>query len=131
MGHAALAVGVGAALGALLRWALSLRLNGLWPTLPLGTLAANLVGGYLIGVAVGVFAQHPGLSPLWRLFIVTGFLGGLTTFSTFSAEVIKALTDGRTGAALLTIALHLGGSLALTLFGIATVCWWRGAAATG
>ncbi|UUX95735.1 fluoride efflux transporter CrcB [Aquabacterium sp. J223] len=131
MASSVFAIGLGAALGALLRWALSLRLNGLWPALPLGTLAANLVGGYLVGVAVGVFAQHPGLSPLWRLFLVTGFLGGLTTFSTFSAEVVDALTDGRTGAAVLAVALHLGGSLALTLLGIATVGLWRGVSASG
>jgi fluoride exporter len=124
--HAALAFGsiaavsIGAALGALLRWALSLGLNHLWPALPPGTLVANLVGGYLVGLAVSVFAQMPELSPEWRLFVITGFLGGLTTFSTFSAEVVAALQQGRTGWAALTVATHVLGSLVLTLAGMAT-----------
>ena len=85
--YAILAISVGAALGALLRWGLGITLNHLLPTLPPGTLAANLVGGYLIGVAMAFFAQSPNVPPEWRLFVVTGFLGGLTTFSTFSSEV--------------------------------------------
>ena len=80
-------ISLGAAAGAVLRWLLGTWLNALLPSLPPGTLAANLVGGYLIGVALAVFAQHPGLAPEWRLLVITGFLGGLTTFSTFSAEV--------------------------------------------
>ncbi len=115
------AISLGAALGALLRWALALGLNHWAPRLPPGTLVANLVGGYLIGVAVAFFAQHPGLPPAWRLFVITGFLGGLTTFSTFSAEVVANLQAGRLGWALATAALHLGGSVLATLAGIASV----------
>lgn len=122
------AISLGAALGALLRWLLSLRLNALHPMLPGGTLAANLVGGYLIGLALAYFAQHPGLSPAWRLFIVTGFLGGLTTFSTFSAEVVLHLQAARWGWAAGLIALHVVGSVAMTLVGIATVAVLRGSA---
>jgi CrcB protein len=94
--------------------------NHLFPALPPGTLIANLVGGYLIGVAMAVFAQAPGLAPEWRLFAITGFLGGLTTFSTFSAEVVTALQQGRLGWALATVGTHVLGSLALTLAGLAT-----------
>ena len=83
-----LAVSSGAALGALLRWQLSLWLNPLWPGLPPGTLVSNLIGGYLVGVAVAFFAHQPQWAPEWRLFAITGFLGGLTTFSTFSAEIV-------------------------------------------
>ncbi|HSH89466.1 MAG TPA: fluoride efflux transporter CrcB [Ramlibacter sp.] len=120
-----LSVSAGAALGALLRWALASRFNPLVPALPLGTLAANLVGGYLVGVAIAVFAQHPGLSPQARLFVITGFLGGLTTFSTFSAEVVTQLQQGHTAWALATAFAHLVGSFALTALGIATVAWLR------
>ena len=116
-----LAISAGASLGALLRWQLGLRLNHLFPALPLGTLAANLVGGYCIGLALAWLAQHPELSPQWRLFLVTGLLGGLTTFSTFSAEVVAQLHSDRWLLALATAALHLAGSLALTALGIATV----------
>ncbi len=115
------AVGLGSACGAWLRWWLGLRLNSLFPTVPLGTLAANLAGGYLVGVAVGVFAHYQGLAPEWRLFAITGFLGGLTTFSTFSAEVVSLLSRGQLAWAIATASLHLGGSLALTALGIATV----------
>ena len=117
---AILAVSLGAALGALLRWGLGLGLNHLFPALPPGTLVANLVGGYLIGLALALFAQLPQLPPEWRLFVITGFLGGLTTFSTFSAEVVHALQAGRTGWAAATVATHVLGSLALTLAGLAT-----------
>ena len=89
------AVGVGAAIGAWLRWVFGLWLNPVLPELPLGTLSANLLGGYLIGLAVAFFMQHPSLSPEWRLFIITGFLGGLTTFSTFSAETMTLLARGQ------------------------------------
>lgn len=115
-----IAISTGAALGALSRWGLSVGLNHLWPALPPGTLMANLIGGYLVGLAVSVFAQMPELPPEWRLFVITGFLGGLTTFSTFSAEVVAALQQGRTGWAAATVAIHVLGSLALTLAGIAT-----------
>ena len=120
-----LAISLGAALGALARWGLGLGLNQLLPALPLGTLAANLIGGYLIGVAMAVFAQAPGLSIEWRLFVITGFLGGLTTFSTFSAEVVNALQQGRLAWAGATAASHVLGSLAMTLAGLASVAWLR------
>lgn len=116
-----LAVAGGAALGALLRWALSLQLNASHPVLPLGTLAANLLGGYLVGVAVAFFASHSSLAPEWRLLLVTGFLGGLTTFSTFSAEVVSLLLKGQLPWALGMAGLHLLGSLLMTAAGIYTV----------
>ena len=90
-----LAISIGAAAGALLRWRLGVQLNSLFPVLPPGTLAANLVGGYIIGLAIDYFAQAPHLSPEWRLLIITGFCGGLTTFSTFSAEVVANLQEGQ------------------------------------
>jgi CrcB protein len=113
-----LAIGLGAALGAWMRWGLGLWLNPLSATLPYGTLAANLVGGYLIGLAIAFFAQHPGLPPEWRLFAVTGFLGGLTTFSTFSAEVFTLMSRGQWSWALGAASAHLFGSLALTALGV-------------
>jgi fluoride exporter len=113
-----LAIGAGAVLGAWLRWGLGLWLNPSLSALPLGTLAANLSGGYLIGLAIAFFAQHPGLSPEWRLFAITGFLGALTTFSTFSAEVFTQLSRGQAGWALATASLHLFGSLAMTGLGV-------------
>lgn len=116
-----LAISVGASLGAILRWLLSVGLNGLFPALPPGTLLANLIGGYLIGVALAFFGQNPHLPPEWRLFVVTGFLGGLTTFSTFSAEVTHQLQSGRLGWALGLMATHVLGSLAMTALGLATV----------
>ena len=115
------AISAGASLGALLRWMLGLRLNPLLPALPLGTLAANLVGGYAVGVVIGWLSQHPELSPQVRLFLVTGLLGGLTTFSTFSAEVFAHLEGGRMGWALLLAGAHLLGSIVLTGLGLATV----------
>ena len=118
---ALLSVGAGAVLGAWLRWGLSYWLNPRVPELPLGTLAANLVGGYLIGIAVAVFAAHPALPPFWRLLIVTGFLGGLTTFSTFSAENVAMLGSGAWASAMVHAGLHLFGSLLATAAGIATI----------
>jgi CrcB protein len=118
--NSVLAISFGAALGALLRWALALGLNGLFPTVPPGTLAANVVGGYLIGVAMALFAHQVTLPPEWRLFAVTGFLGGLTTFSTFSAEVMTLLQQGRLLWALGAIGVHVAGSLLATWAGIAS-----------
>lgn len=115
-----LAISLGAALGALMRWQLGLRLNSLFPSLPPGTLSANLVGGYIIGVAVAYFAQAPELAPEWRLLIITGFCGGLTTFSTFSAEVVTLLQEGRLAWAMGSIATHVIGSLMATLAGLVT-----------
>jgi CrcB protein len=120
-GAGALAVGVGAALGAWLRWALGVGLNAVLPHLPLGTLAANLIGGYLIGVAVALFEAHSHLAPELRLFVVTGFLGGLTTFSAFSGEAVALLMSERWGWAVMHIGAHLAGSIALTILGILTV----------
>lgn len=116
-----LAVCVGASFGAVLRWLLACRLNSLLPSLPLGTLVANLLGGYLIGIAAAFFANHPSLSPQWRLLVMTGFLGGLTTFSTFSAEVVTSLMEARMNWAFVTVAAHVLGSIAMTLLGIGTV----------
>ena len=117
----ALAVSVGAALGAVLRWQLGSAMNAWLPNLPLGTLTANLVGGYLIGVAVAGLALAPGLAPEIRLFAMTGFLGGLTTFSTFSAEAVALLMRAQYGWALAQVGSHLIGSLIMTGLGIATV----------
>ena len=115
------AVGIGAALGAWLRWGLVTWLNPRLPHFPLGTLAANLVGGYLVGIAVAVVVARPDLAPEWRLFVITGFLGGLTTFSSFSAEVTELLARGDYASGLLLAAAHLAGSLLLTAAGFATV----------
>jgi CrcB protein len=120
---AVLAVFVGAGFGALLRWTLGLRLNTLFPTVPLGTLAANLLGGLLIGLAIAWFNRHPGLAPEVRLLIITGFLGGLTTFSTFSAEVADLLLRGQYLWGLGAAAVHLVGSLTMTITGIALIHW--------
>ena len=122
---AVLAIGIGATLGALLRWVLGTQLNALFPSLPPGTLVANLLGGYLIGLTMAVFSSHPSLPPEWRLLVITGFLGGLTTFSTFSAEVVQQLMEGRVGWALATIAVHVAGSVGMTLLGIGSVALWR------
>lgn len=116
-----LAVSLGAALGALLRWVLGLKLNTLLPSMPPGTVVANLVGGYIIGAAIAFFANSPGVAPEWRLLIITGFCGGLTTFSTFSAEVVVLLQQGRLAWAMSTVATHLAGSLLMTLAGLWSV----------
>lgn len=113
-------VGVGAAVGAWLRWWLSNVLNPIVPMLPLGTLVSNLVGGYLIGLVLGYIEHFQALSPELRLLITTGFLGGLTTFSTFSAEVSEHLMLGHYGTGTALAAAHLAGSLLLTIAGFAT-----------
>ena len=116
-----IAVGCGAALGAGLRWWLGLLLNPLFLAVPLGTLAANLLGGYLVGVAVGVFHLNSGLPVALKLFAITGFLGGLTTFSTFSAEVVERLLAGQPAWAIGLASVHLAGSLTATYLGLLTV----------
>lgn len=120
------AIFLGAGLGALLRWWLGGQLNSLFPTIPLGTLSSNLIGGYIIGVAVAFFATYAAVAPEWRLFIITGFCGGLTTFSTFSAEIVALLQEGRNVWAVAAAAAHLFGSVLMTLAGIGTVNWLRG-----
>ena len=117
--HAVFAICLGACVGALARWRLGLWLNHPGAFMPWGTLAANLIGGYLVGLILA-WAHHADLAPFWRLILVTGFLGALTTFSSFSAEVIEMALADRWGAALTTAALHLLGSLALTWAGIQT-----------
>ncbi|WP_394787842.1 fluoride efflux transporter CrcB [Rhodoferax sp.] len=119
------AISVGAACGAMLRWLLSLTLNALVPALPLGTLAANLIAAYVVGLAISYFGANPEIPATWRLLIITGFAGGLSTFSTFSAELLFLLRDGRLGWSLGAIALHMGGSLLMTMLGMASVSLFR------
>ena len=114
-----LAVGVGAAAGAWLRWAFSLVLNPLFPPVPLGTLASNLVGGFLMGVVLALVARHEDMSPALRLLMTTGFLGGLTTFSAFSGEAATLITRGEYGWSVALIGVHVVGSIAMTLAGLA------------
>ena len=116
-----LAIAVGAALGALLRWVLGTKLNSAFPTIPPGTLVANLIGAYVIGLGIAVFAAMPALSPEWRLLIITGFCGGLTTFSTFSAEVTLLLQQGRLVWAFGAVAAHVLGSVLMTFAGMGTI----------
>jgi fluoride exporter len=120
------AISLGGSLGSLLRWWLGMSLNALFPTLPPGTLTANLVGGYIIGLAVACFSTYTTLAPEWRLFVMTGFCGGLTTFSTFSAEITILLQQGRVLWALGAAATHLVGSILMTFAGIATFMWLKG-----
>ena len=118
---AVIAICIGACVGALARWQLGTWLNSQEALLPWGTLAANLIGGYLVGGCVALFQAQPDLDPAWRLLLVTGFLGALTTFSSFSAEVVAMLSEGRVGLAIATAGLHLVGSLLMTLAGLKTV----------
>jgi len=120
-----LAISLGSAVGALLRWTLGTQFNSVFPTAPLGTLLANLIGAYIIGLAIAYFAQAPEIAPEWRLLIITGFCGGLTTFSTFSAEVLSLLQQGRLGWGLAVIAVHVSGSLLMTLAGLASWQWLK------
>jgi len=113
-----LAVGGGAAIGAWLRWGLGVMLNPLFPTLPLGTLSANLLGGLLMGFAMEIITRHAFLNPEMRLLVTTGFLGGLTTFSTFSAEIVTLLLRKEYWWGTIAIAAHVVGSLAVTILGI-------------
>jgi CrcB protein len=121
------AVGTGAVLGAWLRWWLGVRLNPVLPEMPLGTLTANLVGGYVVGLAIAGIAATTGLSLQARLFLITGFCGGLTTFSTFSAETVTLLARGQVGWGLALIGAHVAGSLVATALGLLTVQMLRGA----
>jgi len=111
-------ISVGASLGAVLRWFFDVSLNTLFPNMPLGTLTANLIGAYLIGIAMAVFASQPQLSPEWRLLVITGFLGGLTTFSSFSAQVTQLIQQDKWWWAGASIAAHVAGSLLMTLLGL-------------
>ena len=123
MGMAVLAVAVGGGVGALARWMLSYQLNAYFPAIPPGTLAANIIGGYIVGFAIAFFASRPEIAPEWRLLIITGFCGGLTTFSTFSAEVVTLIQQGEIVKMGIAITLHLAGSLAATILGIASWTW--------
>ncbi len=116
-----LAVGSGGLIGCIMRWWLGLRMNAIFPALPLGTLAANLIGGYIIGLAAGAVTENLGLSQNMRLFLMPGFCGGLTTFSTFSLETATSLMNGRIAWGLSEIAIHVSGSLLATVLGIFTV----------
>jgi len=123
MGMAVLAVAIGGGIGALARWMLSYQLNAYFPAIPPGTLASNILGGYIVGFAIAFFAARPDIAPEWRLFIITGFCGGLTTFSTFSAEVVTLMQQGELVKMGIAMAMHLAGSLAATILGIATWTW--------
>jgi len=125
MWKSVVAISLGASLGALLRWWLGSRFNSSFPPIPPGTLIANLVGAYVIGLAVAFFATYSSLAPEWRLFVITGFCGGLTTFSTFSAELVDLLQQEQPLWAVAAAGAHLAGSLALTFAGIGTVAWLR------
>ncbi|POZ99584.1 fluoride efflux transporter CrcB [Pseudomonas sp. MWU12-2312b] len=115
-----LVIALGASLGAWLRWLLGIKLNALFPTIPPGTVVANMVGGYIIGFAIAFLAASPSLSPEWRLLVITGFCGGLTTFSTFSAETVALIQEGRLLWALGSVSLHVVGSLVMTAAGLLT-----------
>jgi fluoride exporter len=125
MWKSVLVICVGASLGALLRWWLGVQFNSHFPHVPPGTLIANLIGAYVIGLAIAFFATYAAVPPEWRLFIVTGFCGGLTTFSTFSAEVVTLLQQSQPMWACAAAAAHLFGSLLMTFAGIGTFAWLR------
>jgi CrcB protein len=120
MFNSILAISLGASVGAILRWVLGLMLDSMYFAISIGTITANLIGGYLIGIAIAFFAMHTELSPQWRLFVITGFLGGLTTFSSFSAEVTGMIQQGQLGTAITTVMIHVIGSLVMTFLGIYT-----------
>jgi len=120
------AICVGASIGAVLRYWLGTALNQYFPSIPPGTLVSNLIGAYVIGFAVAYFSTTSTVAPEWRVFIITGFCGGLTTFSTFSAEIVTLLQQGRAAMSLGAIAAHLGGSVLMTFAGIGTSVWSRG-----
>lgn len=125
MAYSILAICAGASCGALFRWFLGLQLNALFPTIPPGTLIANLLGGFLVGVALNFFSTQASLAPEWRLLVITGFLGGFTTFSAFSTEVVALLQQGRLMWATGAVAIHVLGSLFMTILGMVTYEWVR------
>ncbi|MFT4020292.1 MAG: fluoride efflux transporter CrcB [Acinetobacter sp.] len=119
MYYSLFAIAFGSILGGWLRWWVGLKLNSIYPAIPLGTVAVNLVGGFIIGFAIAFFAQSQ-LSSNYKLFVITGFCGGLTTFSTFSAEIVALLQTGRFSTAVLAITIHVVGALLCTIVGMAT-----------
>lgn len=119
-----LAVFIGGGLGSVVRWYVSLKMNGMSPLLPVGTLTVNLVGAFIIGLGIAIFSRMTHLDPVWKMLLTTGFCGGLTTFSTFSLELVYMLQDGRFPAALLNIVLNLAGSVAMTLLAFMLVSWF-------
>ena len=121
-----LAVFIGGGIGSVARWFVSFKLNGTSPLLPVGTLVVNLVGAFIIGLSIAVFNRMTHLDPVWRILLTTGFCGGLTTFSTFSLEVVYMLQDGRFAAAGLNLLLNLAGSLAMTMMAFMLVSWYGG-----
>lgn len=116
-----LAISAGSVIGAFARYGLSVSLNAVFPNLPIGTLSANWIAAYLVGLAIAYFGSAPSLSPAWRLFVITGVAGGLSTFSTFSAELLTLLRDERFGWSAIMVVLHVGGSLVIVALGMATV----------
>jgi len=118
-------ISVGAIAGALLRWWLGSALNSHFPTIPPGTLTANLIGAYVVGIAIALFAAYPAIAPEWRLLVITGFCGALTTFSTYTAELVTLLQQGRAAWACAAAFVHLGGSIVMTFAGIGTVAWLK------
>ena len=125
MWYSICAVAAGSILGGLLRWILGMHLNALYPAIPPGTLLANLLGGYVVGLAAAFFGAAPGLAPEWRLLAITGFCGGLTTFSSFSLEVVILLQQQRLALAFASIGLHLCGSLCMTVLGFLSWRWFQ------
>jgi CrcB protein len=117
------AVCLGASLGALLRWGLNAQFNNLFPAIPPGTLIANLIGAYIAGIAIALFALSPAIAPEWKLFVITGFCGGLTTFSGFSLELVAVIKEGQMGWALGATVAHVVGSVLMTFAGMGTVVW--------
>jgi fluoride exporter len=123
--YSLIAISIGSIIGALARYGLSVTMNALVPNIPMGTLACNLIAAYIVGAAIAFFGSTAGLSVAWRLFVITGLAGGLSTFSTFSAELLSLLRDGRLGWSAGMLALHVGGSLVMTALGMATLSLTR------
>ncbi|HLR81847.1 MAG TPA: fluoride efflux transporter CrcB [Paenalcaligenes sp.] len=125
MFKALMSIAVGSSLGGILRWGLSVKFNALWSVMPLGTYLANVIAGYIAGLALAFFSQLPGLSAEWRLFLLTGFCGALSTFSTFSIEVVESFQNDRVLAGFVIIFLHLFSSLLMTYLGFLTYQYWQ------